>query len=137
MRILLHRLSCNNAGGALIEFAFLAPVLLTVLMGGLDFGRLFYTRQGLEYATEEAARYYMLNPTTASSAITTYLQGKMPGGMGTGVNVSYADTASCNGNSNVTCTTITATYSFSFGAYLGLGTTTLTGTSKAVRYTGS
>jgi Flp pilus assembly protein TadG len=135
MHRLLLRLSQDRAGGAVVEFALLAPLVLTVLLGGLDFGRLFYARQGLEYATEEAARYYMLNPSTASSAISTYLQGRMPGGMGPSVNVSYADTASCNGN--VTCTTITATYSFSFGAYLALGTTTLTATSKAVRYTGS
>jgi Flp pilus assembly protein TadG len=109
MHLLLHRLSQDRAGGAVVEFALLLPFLLTVLLGGLDFGRLFYARQGLEYATEEAARYYMHNPATASSAITTYLQGRMPGGMGTSVNVSYDDTTSCNANSNVTCTTITAT----------------------------
>src|SRR5215471_5609714 len=102
MRFLPCRLIRDDAGGALVEFSLLVPVVLTVLLGGLDFGRLFYTRQGLEYATEEAARYYMLNPATASTDITTYLRGKMPGGMGSGVNVAYADTANCNGNSNVT-----------------------------------
>ena len=136
MRILL-RLAKDGRGGALVEFALLAPLLLTLLLGGLDFGRMFYARQGLEYATEEAARYYMLNPASGQSDITTYLQGRMPGGMGSSVNVAYADTASCNGNSNVTCTTITATYSFAFGSYLGIGTKTLTATAKAVRYTGS
>jgi len=136
MRVVL-RLAKDSRGGAIVEFALLAPLLLTLLLGGLDFGRLFYARQGLEYATEEAGRYYMLNPSTAQSDITSYLQPRMPGGMRSSVNAAYADTASCNGNSNVTCTTITATYSFAFGAYLGIGTTTLTATAKAVRYTGS
>jgi len=136
MRVVLH-LAKDSRGGAIVEFALLAPLLLTLLLGGLDFGRLFYARQGLEYATEEAGRYYMLNPSTGQSDITSYLQARMPGGMGSSVNVAYADTASCNGNTNVTCTTITATYSFAFGAYLGIGTTTLTATAKAVRYTGS
>jgi hypothetical protein len=91
-------------------------------------------RQGLEYATEEAARYYMLNPNTADSNVTTQLRSKMPGGLGPSVSVSYADTTSCNGTASVTCTTITATYSFSFAAgILNIGTTTLRATSRAVR----
>jgi Flp pilus assembly protein TadG len=39
----------------------------TLLLGIVEMGRMFYVRQALEYATEEAARYYMLNPTDASS----------------------------------------------------------------------
>ena len=125
----------DRAGGAAIEFAVVGPVLFTMVLGGVDVGRMFYVRQGLEYATEQAARYYMLNPTSGSSAVTTYLQGKMAGGMGSGVGVVYADTTSCNGNSAVTCTTITATYSFvSVARFLGLGTQTLRARAQAVRY---
>ena len=75
MRMLL-RLAKDGGGGAIVEFALLAPLLLTLLLGGLDFGRMFYVRQGLEYATEEAARYYMLNPASGQSDITTYLLAK-------------------------------------------------------------
>jgi hypothetical protein len=95
---------------------------------------MFYVRQGLEYATEEAARYYMLNASTATSNVTTYLRSKMPGGMGPSVNVAYADTTSCNANATVTCTTITATYVFNFVAgFLHMSATTLRATAKAVR----
>jgi Flp pilus assembly protein TadG len=128
------RLAADQLGGPLIEFAILAPVLFTVVLGGLDFGYMFYVRGGLEYATEEAARYYMLNPTTASSNVTTYLRGKMPSSLGPSVGVAYADTASCNSNTAVTCTTITATYVFTFAGYAPLGATTLRATAKAVRY---
>ena len=132
---LMMRLAGDRRGAAILEFAVVLPLLMILLVGGLDVGRMFYVRQGLEYATEEAARYYMLNPTTAESNVTTLLKSKMPGGMGPSVNVSYANTTNCNANSAVTCTTISATYVFGFAVgYLNLGAQTLRATSKAVRY---
>ena len=96
---------------------------------------MFYVRQGLEYATEQAARYYSMNSGSSTATITSYLQGLMVGGMGSSVNVAYADTTNCNSNSSVTCTTITATYNFTFiAAYLGISAKTLTATSQAIRY---
>jgi Flp pilus assembly protein TadG len=125
----------DRRGGAIVEFAVLAPVLFTLLLGLVEMGRMLYVRQALEYATEQAARYYMLNPTSASSAITTYLQGQMAGGMGSGVTVVYADTTACNGNASVTCTTITATYSFVFvAAFLGMDSVSMNAKAQAVRY---
>jgi Flp pilus assembly protein TadG len=133
---LLPRLTGDLSGGAAIEYAVTAPFLFTLILGSVDVGRMFYVRQGLEYATEQAARYYMLNPTIASSSVTTYLQGQMPGGMGSNVTVSYTDTTSCNSMSSVTCTKIQASYSFTFIAgYLGLGTKTLTASAQSVRAT--
>jgi len=130
----LPRLAGDQQGTSILEFALVAPLLLTMTVGAVDFGRMFYVRQGLEYATEEAARYYALNPLAGTSSITTELQAKMPGGMGSSVNVAYADTTSCNSNTTVICTTITATYSFSFVlGYLGTGSRTLRATAKAVR----
>jgi Flp pilus assembly protein TadG len=129
----LSRLAGDQDGVSILEFALIAPLLLTMTVGVIDFARMFYVRQGLEYATEEAARYFMLNPSAATTAVTTELRGKMPGTMGPSVNVAYADTANCNANSTVTCTTITATYSFSFVVgYLGAAKT-LRATAQAVR----
>ena len=134
-RVRLRRLWSDRRGGAAIEFAIVAPVFITLVLGAVEFGRMFYVRQGLEYATESAARYYSLNSTASTSTITSYLQGLMPGGKGSSVSVSYASTASCNSNSNVTCTTITATYPFAFAdRYLGFGAKTLTATSQAILY---
>lgn len=130
----LSRLADDRSGVSILEFALVAPLLLTMTLGAVDVGRMFYVRQGLEYATEEAARYYMLNPSAATSSVTTELRNKMPGGMGPSVNVAYADTTNCNSNSSVTCTTITATYSFSFlVGYLGTDAKTLRATAQAVR----
>jgi Flp pilus assembly protein TadG len=131
----LAALRRDRRGGAAIEFAILAPVLFAILLGLVEMGRMFYVRQTLEYATEQAARYYMLNATSASSTVTTYLQGQMAGGMGSNVSVAYADTANCNGNASVTCTTITASYTFTFvAAVLGLGSITMNAKAQAVRY---
>ncbi|MBS0520184.1 MAG: pilus assembly protein [Proteobacteria bacterium] len=131
----LCRLAAARDGNAAIEFAFVAPVLITLLLGAMEFGRMLYVRQGLEYATESAARYYSMNPTSSQSSITSYLQGKMVGTSGSDISVSYASTSNCNSNSAVTCTMITATYTFSFAEkYLGFGSKTLTATSQAVLY---
>jgi Flp pilus assembly protein TadG len=130
-----RRLRAGTDGAALVEFAVVSPVLLTLILALIDVGRMYYVRQSLEFATQEGARYYRLNPTAASSTVTTFLKAKMAGGMGTGVSVAYADTANCNGNASVTCTVITASYSFSpVTAYLGIGTTSLQARSQAVRY---
>jgi Flp pilus assembly protein TadG len=125
----------DQRGGAVIEFAILGPVFFTILLGIVEMGRMFYVRQALEYATEEAARYYMLNPTTASTNVTTALQNAMAGGMGPDVSVGYTDTASCNGNPVVTCTLITATYNYTpVAQFLPLVAQTLTAKAQAVRY---
>jgi Flp pilus assembly protein TadG len=131
----LHRLWRATEGVTALEFAILGPVVLTFMLGAVDMGRMLYVRQGLEYAAQEAARYYMLNPTSTTTAVTTYLQGKMVGGLGANVLVGYTDTANCNSNPSVTCTMINATYNFSFVAsYLGIGTRTLQAKAQAVRY---
>jgi Flp pilus assembly protein TadG len=131
----LKDLRLDRRGGAAVEFAILAPVLFTILFGIVEMGRMFYVRQALEYATEQAARYYMLNPTTDSGSVTTYLQGQMAGGMGSGITVDYTDTTSCNGNSTVTCTMITASYTFTFvAAILGLSNLAMHAKAQAIRY---
>jgi Flp pilus assembly protein TadG len=130
----LTDLIVDRRGGAAIEFAIIGPVLCTMMLGAVDVGRMFYVRQNLEYATEQAARYFMVNPTAATSDVTTYLQGKMAGAPGTSVSVSYTNTATCNGNTSITCTMISATYTFTFIAgYLGLGSKTLQAKAQAVR----
>jgi Flp pilus assembly protein TadG len=131
----LQRLACDARGGALIEFAILCPLLMVLTLGGLDFGRMFYVRQGLEYATESAARYYAVNPSAAQSTITSYLQGLMVGGLGNNVNVSYTSSGTCTTNTSVTCTTVTATYNFTFAVgYLGLPPIAMQTSSMAMLY---
>jgi Flp pilus assembly protein TadG len=132
-RSLLKRLLGDRAGVSAIEFGILAPVLFTLLFGTLEFARMFYVRQAMENATEQALRYYMLNPTAAQSTITQTLKAAMAGGMGAQLAVAYADTANCNANSSLTCTTVTYPFHFVAG-FLGMRDKTLTAKGQAMRW---
>ncbi len=46
----------HPAGVALIEFAFVLPILLVLAMGMLDFGRAFHMKSLLDQAAREGAR---------------------------------------------------------------------------------
>jgi Flp pilus assembly protein TadG len=125
----------DRRGGAIIEFAFIAPALFALVLGTLDFGRMFYIRQGMENAVEQGAHYYVLNPSATQATVTGQISAAMVGGMGSQLNVAYADTTTCNSQAALTCTKITVTYPFSFiVGYLGLAGKTLTATASAMRW---
>lgn len=56
MAKLLTRLRCDRNGVSVVEFALIAPVLLTMLMGLLDLAYNMYTAQMLQGAIQNAAR---------------------------------------------------------------------------------
>ena len=47
----------SDAGASLIEFALLAPVVMLLLIGIVEFGRLLATNQAVAAASREATRY--------------------------------------------------------------------------------
>jgi len=61
----------NERGAALVEFAIVATVFLTVLFGILEFGRLFWTHNALRDATRRGARYATIrkNDTAGIAAV--------------------------------------------------------------------
>ncbi len=75
--------SKREDGVVALEFVVLFPLLMLILLGIMEFGRLFYVRQTLTNATREAARAaVMLNSasdritwakTTATTTINNYL----------------------------------------------------------------
>jgi len=89
MRRLVRAVWGESRGSAMIEFGFLCPVLFTILLGIIEAGRMFYVRQSLEYATEQAARYYMVTPGAAESDVTMALRNAM------------AVHAACGGSTNL------------------------------------
>ena len=58
----LPRALADRAGATAIEFAILAPLLLTVLIGVIEFGRVLWAQNALEYAVAEAARCMSVDP---------------------------------------------------------------------------
>jgi Flp pilus assembly protein TadG len=59
----------STEGVALVEFALVVPVLLLLLVGILDTGRVVNAYVTISNASREGARYAALNPTAAPSAI--------------------------------------------------------------------
>jgi Flp pilus assembly pilin Flp len=47
----------NEDGAAVVEFALVAPLLILLLFGIMDFGRAFYTVNNIISAVREGARY--------------------------------------------------------------------------------
>jgi len=52
----LHRLLRCRRGSAAVEAAFVLPLLLLLLLGIIEFGRMAWTRSSLDFAVQEAAR---------------------------------------------------------------------------------
>jgi Flp pilus assembly protein TadG len=50
-------------GTTALEFAFVAPVFLLLLLGAVELGRALKMRSGLQYAVQQAARCAVVNTT--------------------------------------------------------------------------
>lgn len=53
----LRHIARNRKGQALVEFLFAFPVLMLLIVGILEFSRLYYTRLTVRHAVAEAARF--------------------------------------------------------------------------------
>jgi hypothetical protein len=47
----------SDVGSTLVEFSLLAPIVIFVFLGILEFGRFYYSRLTLQHAVREAARF--------------------------------------------------------------------------------
>ena len=69
------RLSHEERGVALVEFALVAPILLVLLFGMLDFGRVFNYWIDATHLSNEGARWAVVNKNPASSGtLQQYIQ---------------------------------------------------------------
>jgi Flp pilus assembly protein TadG len=84
-------------GQALVEFAFIILILLLLVVGGLDFGRMYFMQVTLNNASEEGAYYLAYNPnditdcnpTVSATNCDTYLAIKREA-ISAGVNITTA-----------------------------------------------
>ena len=59
----IHRKSNHSGRGqSLVEVALVLPIILMILLGLLDFGRVFYTMVALRDAADEGATYAAIKP---------------------------------------------------------------------------
>lgn len=61
-----YKTNNNQRGAALVEFAIVATVFLTVLFSVLEFGRLFWTHNALRDAARRGARYATIRKNDAA-----------------------------------------------------------------------
>ena len=61
MRMRVGRSRDREGGAALVEFAVLAPLLLLLVLGIVEFGWLFGQSNAVRHATREASRYASVN----------------------------------------------------------------------------
>lgn len=120
--------SRSQEGAAAVEFAIVVPVLLLLLFGIIDFGRMLFVQVSLAAASHEGARASSLRPVTSgnasavAAAVATAVAQTAPGAARLGAlgtaTVSVATPTYCT--SGQTVTTITAQSPFHWVMPVGL-----------------
>lgn len=120
---LLH----NQIGGAAVEFAFIFPVFLLLVLGILEFGRAIWTNYSLQNAVEDTTRYVLANPTVTDTLIVNRVADKLELIDMSKVTV----TVTRESVSGVNFVAVTATYAFStLEMLLPVGSFSLLGRSR-------
>jgi Flp pilus assembly protein TadG len=81
----------------LVEFAFLTPLILLILLGTIDLGRMYADYVDLKHAARDGAGYGILKPTDTAGMTSRVLA--------SGVPANTTPTATCTGS----CSTVGAT----------------------------
>lgn len=93
-RGVLRHLRQDREGVTLVEFAFVGPVLILMLMGLFDIAHTQYTSAVLYGAVQKAARDYTLESATTSAAtIDTRVQDQIRSVMPNGATITFTKTA--------------------------------------------
>ena len=134
--------NCSN-GSAIVEFAIILPMILLLIFGVYDFGRLFWIQSTLQFAAEQTARYAMAQPAAvtncASAGLLTVLDSNLAGVDPATVTVNFTFTPAVPNtppapNTAPAACQVTATYPFSFlSGFLPFGTIPLIGQSTAIQ----
>ncbi len=82
-----RRFRRDTTGVAAVEFAMIAPILLLIMVGMVDFGLVLYVRFGLNENISAAANYAILNATNVSSTGGATLASNLTNVIPTSVNV--------------------------------------------------
>jgi Flp pilus assembly protein TadG len=61
-------LRCDR-GVAALEFAIVAPLFMLLLVAVMEFGRMYWVRDSVQYAAEQTARWAMVNTAATDSQL--------------------------------------------------------------------
>ena len=82
----------SKRGQSLVEFALIVPILVLLVMGIVEFGRIFMAQQAITNASREGARTGVL-PTSSTSDVESTVN-------------TYMTNAGLTGTSSMTCTNV-------------------------------
>jgi Flp pilus assembly protein TadG len=111
-----------------VEFALVVPVLLLLVLGMIDFGRLWFTQVSLSQAAREGARLEALSSTRVYSGTTgaaTGFTGLKVYINGTQYTTDPSPAVACATGSDATVRVVYPNFTFTLGALIGLGPKTL------------
>lgn len=116
----------RERGTAIVEFAVVLPLLLTILFGIIEFGYVFMVRQSLQHAAREGARTAILQTSTNAGVTARITEAMGPTGI-TGYTV--ARTLATNANP-VETVSVTVPYTdvSLVGGFFGFANFNLNGT---------
>lgn len=117
---------CSQAAAAL-EFGIVAPVLILILVAVMEFGRLHFVRNSIEYAAEQTARWAIVNTAATDSQLQAKALQQFDS-VSAGTAVVLIDRDSANG---LNFLTVTITHDFQFLVdFTGMGTLPLRGEAR-------
>ena len=95
-----------------------APVLILIMIGVIEFGRLHWVRNSLEYAAEQTARWAIVNTAATDEQIKVHAEAQFDG-ISAGDPAVQIDRDTANG---LNFLTVTVTYDFQFLVdFFGIG----------------
>jgi Flp pilus assembly protein TadG len=111
----------DASGSVAVEFALLIPVYIAFMFGTIEFGRMIWIRNTMEFAAEQAARYGAITSGATTATITAYAATQLIGISSTGITFTVPTLTS-------TTVQVRATYNFTtlISAYVPIPATTLT-----------
>lgn len=119
--LLRNRRGTGERGATAVEFAIVVPLLLLILLGLVDFGRLFYVQISLNAASREGARASSLSESAAD--VTSIVQASSPGAAQLGfpgsTDLSVVQTP-CDPAAKGELTSVTVSTNFRFFTPVGL-----------------
>ncbi len=83
-------------GQSLVEFALTLPILLLILVGVVDLGRVYYSYMTVINASREGARYGAAHPIATPSEISVYVQREADGIIVKGSDLMLVPSPSCS-----------------------------------------
>lgn len=116
----------NDSGAAAVEFAIVLPVFIMLVMGIIDFGRVFWIKSSMQFVVEQATRYAMVNPSITEADLETYAYEQEADVSASGA----VFEATIDAAGAINYMTVTGTYTFNF--ITPLVGTTLTLDAKSV-----